>query len=831
MDTMFRDELAPLRHGLKKAGIKPHTLKPGSDPVELAVAYADKAGAVAREFVLDGTVDLANERTGPGLKEILKPVAGDIKAFTRWIASYRALDLHKRNINPGISKADAQYVYDQHKTDEWEQVAKGVTDWNRRVMDYLVEAGGMEKAVAKKMAEMNPVYVPFIRAFAQGEVRQSGGVGKGLTTAGKPIKRIKGSGREIQDPFESKIQQTQKIIATAHKADIARSLANLEEQHGGLAGLIWKVPAPKQATQFQAEQIKKDVIRLAVERLGIDPADIATSGALESWDDILTVYTNAGQYYGKDNIVTLVKDGQRQFYEVDPDLYQVLQGMDHYSMPWLLNLVLGAPTRAVRLGATGLSPAFGLIRNFSRDAATFAVQAEHAKLGPISAVGGIIEDIRRTEGAQKFKSMGGKMSGQLLQDRTATQHLRGEMLASSRGRWAFHTVTHPVQALRELFGVTEAGTRIGEFTAALKVGEQRYGKGTKDAAIFALNAAQDVTTNFTRHGRIGKILNQLIAFFNAAIQGPDKMVRSFRARPLATTLKALVGLTLPAIWLWWMNKDEEWYKELPPHEKHNYLHFRIPGTEKIVRIPIPFQLGHIFQAIPVAGLDAAYQKDPQQVKDALGVALEQANPLDWPAAIGPAVQMLANKDFAGRPIVPKRLEGKLPEDQFKTYTPKISRVVGKTIGVSPLKLDHLANSYSGGLYSRVARTGELVTGGKEGPLTLSDIPVLGTLFLRDPYAPKASIRRFYERRELLSRKNQSKKITPLENAERLWHGRRGRKLSPLWKQLWDAETVSDRKAIYAQVRALVQRPAGPWWGPFGRGRTRTSTETRTRTRR
>jgi hypothetical protein len=297
-----------------------------------------------------------------------------------------------------------------------------------------------------------------------------------------------------------------------------------------MASVIWKVPAPTKAVQFSAEQLKKDIIRIARNKLGLDPQEIS-SGMMDEWDEILTVYYNAGDYYGKDNIVSLVVDGKRQFYEVDPDVYRVIEGLDQYSLPWFLanfwtpgqgpGLGIGTTARMVRLGATGLNARFALIRNAIRDAWTFSVLGEHAKGGPVSAVGGIVKDVARTEAARHFAAMGGKMSSQILQDRIATQRLRAEM----HEPFVVRTVLHPIDATREVFGITEAGPRIAEFEAALKKGNEIYGERSLGAALYALNAAQDVTTNFTRHGRIGKVLNQMIPFFNAAIQGPDKIQR------------------------------------------------------------------------------------------------------------------------------------------------------------------------------------------------------------------------------------------------------------------------------------------------------------------
>lgn len=803
-------------HVLKKLRDKAGQLRPSEDPFELATAFSQKAPAKARQFVLEKTTDLAGNVTGKGLKEILAPIK-NIQEFTRYAVAKRARLLNNRGIKSGLSDAVIDYTLNKYQSEQYDQVLKELTDWNHRVIDYLVEAGGMETKVASNIKAMNPVYVPFLRTFAEDEIiAKGGGFGKGFKP-GKAVHKIKGSGREIKDIFESMILNTQRTIEIAHKSAVSRSIAKLADRPA-MAGWIWKVPAPKQATSFSAEQLKKDIARLAVTKLGLDPYEINIDGYMEHWDDILTIYTNAHQYYGKDNIVSVVVDGQRQWFEVHPELYKAMEGIDQNSKDIIWKMLYYGPgfiSRGVRLGATGLNPSFGLIRNFIRDAMTFSILRKHSKLGALGAGKGVIDDVRNTEAAKRFKALGGKMSGYIGQDRRGLKAIKSELFASNGKKYALHTVLHPVDALRELFGITETGVRIAEFEAAYKDAAAKYGEGTLDAAIYALNQAQDVTTNFTRHGVYAKYLNQLIPFFNAAIQGPDKIIRTFKERPIEAAIRSVAYLTIPAIGLWWKYKDEDWYENLPDYEKVNYLHFRVPGTEDtIVRLPVPFELGHVFQSLPVAALQAAYRDRKEDFTGPLINILDQANPFGsrWLIggipAVGIAVQLIANKDWAGRPIVPMSAQGRLPADQYGPYTTELMKHIGKALNVSPAKLEYAVNNLSGGLYRRTIRGAEIIAGQRDYETGLSDMPVIGTLFTRDPYAPQAQIERFYKRRDALNRKYQSKAITKPETRERAAYNKIGDMLSLYWKKLHNAKTIEERKEIYGKVGKLVEKAEG-----------------------
>ncbi len=816
--SVWLDEFAPLRRGMMKAGITPladvptkdlsktplNYLRPSEDPYFMAITFADKAGAKANYFANEGTTDIAGNINGPSLKEVLQPVASDYKNWAVWAKSAKALQLWKLGINPGITKTDAEFIYNTYKTPAYEKALQGFTDWNRKGIDYLVEAGAMTQELADYIKDKHPIYIPFHRAFKKGEVRRMGGTGQGLTRTGQPIKKIKGSGRPTIDPIIASVQQMEKNISVAQKVMVTKALAKLSTKEG-IADLIWKVPTPMKAVKFDAEQIKNDIIRLAAEHLGLDLSEGIPSGVLEKWDDMLTVFTNAQEYRGKDNIIKIDKT----FYEVNPELFNMLEGLDQYRLPWMVDLLFGKPNRMVRLGATGLNAAFGLIRNPIRDIGTFAILRKHARMGPLAAVSGIAQDVLHKTGiykfrpVQKFEAMGGKMSVQILHDKRGARYIRSEVLASSGKRWAIHTFFHPVNALREVFGLTEAGTRVGETKASLKYAEKIWGKDSKDAAFYGLFMGQDVTTNFTRHGSFGKKVNQVVTFFNATIQGPNKFYRAFRANPMRITLRGLAYLTIPALWLWWKNKDKEWYKSLPDYEKFNYVHMEKPGDpDTIIRFPVPFEVGHMFITLPIAFLDQKYRRSPDEVKRAFKEIFDRANPLEWPATIGPIIELYSNKDFAGRPIVPKRNEWKLPEDQVKPHTTLLMKQMGRFLNLSPAKLEHLAVSYSGGLYTGLARL--IVDDDREK--AARDIPVLGTLFVRDPYAPKLQTEQFYQEKERLDRLYASGKLKDSQLiSKRKRYGAIGRKLSEYWKKLRTTNTELARKAIYKKVRLLLTK--------------------------
>ena len=67
----------------------------------------------------------------------------------------------------------------------------------------------------------------------------------------------------------------------------------------------------------------------------------------------------------------------------------------------------------------------------------------------------------------------------------------------------------------------EQSTRVGIFIAS------------KRAGMSDLKAAQESrqgTADFMRSGTAGKVINRYVPFFNAAVQGTDKLIRVFKNR-------------------------------------------------------------------------------------------------------------------------------------------------------------------------------------------------------------------------------------------------------------------------------------------------------------
>ena len=721
-------------------------LPPRKNPALLMEYSKSKSGAIARTFVMKAAVDEHGNVIGDSLEDILKPIPNkEMTQFISYAVSKRAIDLAGRKIESGFDIDDVNYMVNKYKDKGWDGTVKELTNWSNHALDWLVRAGGLDRDSTQLMRDLNPVYLPFKRAFID-EMNVVKGVG-GYVDTGSGVKSIKGSGRPIINPLESMVTQMRELIAKSQKIRIAKAFIDLASEQG-VGGFITRVPAPMKATTFKASQIKSYLDEIASGEEGMASSN--------EYNDFLTVFTQDFKYSGKENIVTIWKGGEQEFYEIHPDLYEAFKGVDPLKLGPITK-VFAPFSRMLRLGATGLKLSFGLARNPFRDAGTYVVASKRMGATVFDPVKGYYKDITCKPGdiTWRFKAMGGGLSGQIGLDRASVQNSYDEMLDDKLGKWGklLHIIKHPVNTLADLVSITEMGPRSAEVEAAYRrYTSEKWMKDhpdwtEEDAFIQSLIDAQDVTVNFTKSGKWAKQINQVTAFFNVSIRGPEKAYRTIKERPIQTFVKGITWLTTIAVASWYRNKDKDWYKNLPPAYKYNNLFFEI--GKNVYRLPIPFELGMIFMAAPQAALDTMKDKDSKSLQGLLDLAKSQI-PDPTPSMIGPAIEVGRNKNYLGVPIESPGMQYLYPTERKRDYTTKLAVELSKgmdkiDIHYSPIQLDYLIDSYSGGFLRQFRISGE----------ELTDLPVIGDLMLRDPSYPKRQLNEYFSDWEVLGQKKGS----------------------------------------------------------------------------
>lgn len=756
------DSLGALKYAMHEMlGDKVKDVRPADNPYLLAQAGNKAAAAKARAFVMEGITDFAGEKTFKSLKEIVAPVTKDIKSALAYTRALRIKFRAEKNgdVNPNVLE-DAHAIVDKYKdNDTYNTFAKEVTQWNGHLLEYLADAGRISEEVKTRILDSDLIYIPFKHAIEQSESKSSG-VSKVLFNLGVPLKRFNKKGGDIINPLEAMMQNAEKIIATADKNRVLNALVDIANENNGLGKWVEKVAPPQSATTTGIAKLKNQL-----EGLGADLSEA-------DMDGVLTLFSQAPGYFGKDNIGVVYRNGKPEFYEFHPELFAAMKGMDNANIAWFTNTLLGQAvtgvTKMTRLGATGVRAGFQLISNPIRDMWTATLQTQfHSPMQPFRAVKGIVDALGNSESHRMFKALGGETAQPLGLDRKYTQNLVREILADDVKSKAMNVVKSPIEMIRKVLSFPEAGVRMGEFEsvvkkyheridAALQNGDMAEVKKLKqDRAVEAANAANEVTVNFKRMGGYTTVLNQIIFGFNPTIQGLSKMGRSIADHPMRSLMRGAAYLTAPTLALWALNKDEEWYQQLKPWERYAFWHFKIGDT--IYKLPKPFEWGYVFGGIPEGVANTLYQDDNYYMKTATKEAALQLMPSMLPDAIKAPAELYFNWDmFRNQPVIPTSQENLLPPLQYSPHTSSVAKELGEILNVAPIKIDHLLNGYTGGL------AGDILNGLPKEYKEKADIPVVGRLFLRqgDALLNGDYVQRFYDLADQALKVNTSVKAYP-----------------------------------------------------------------------
>lgn len=694
----------------------------------------------AEHFLEHGTFDFNTLKTnGKPLSEIMEPMKGDLDGFRAYLASKRALEIEATERRSGLDTAAAEQVVAAGEG-KYAKAAGDLVDYQANVLKYLKDSGVLSDKAFDAMREAGQNYIPFYRVIGD----ERGGPGGGSSFGpGNPVKRLKGSERDIVDPLESIIKNTYAFINVADR---------------NAAG-IKIIDALKEAGQAVVEKPVRDPeLSAYLKESGVkDPDALADfiKAAMPDSGDTLSAY----------------RDGKRVSVKVDdPELVAAFRGLDRGSAD-LVTRVLAVPARTLRAGAV-LTPDF-IARNLIRDFLTAFINTGRGVFTPIDTAKGLVGVIRKDADFLDWMKGGGANATFVALDRRYMQESLSKLTAETglMDR-AFNVVKSPLAGLRMVSELAENATRLAEF--------KRLTGATKEEIQKAAYASREVTLDFARIGAQTQSYNMITAFFNASLQGLDRTARAFIDRPVNTLAKVAGGVTLPSILLWWANHNDPRYRELPQWQRDMF--WMVMTKDHIYRIPKPFEIGVIFGSSVERILDATVGNNPDAF-DKLGNSIMQAFlPSYLPTAVIPIAEQWANRSsFTDRTLIPADQEKNLPEYQYTPYTTELSKALGKMISAipgvrnqaigpgapfgpiartltTPILLENYVRSWTGGMgvYAmQIADAALRKTGVLPDPIqpaaTLADIPFVKAFVARYPSASAESIQSFYDKAEVADR--------------------------------------------------------------------------------
>lgn len=677
---------------------------------------------------------------GKPLKAIVEPVKDELDQFRAYAVARRSVELKERGIKTGVPDEEALGVLAKAPK-KYIRAFNELQDYQRSLVEYLRDSGIVGQEMYEAMLEANKDYIPFYRLM--GDVESGPRAGRGLRV-NQPVRKIKGSERQIVDPIESVIKNTYTFIDLAERNRVGQALVRLAEEHPDGAAFLVKTRRAVKPTRVEMEEVerffKKNDIPVPK---GLDAEDLGA----------LTVFRPGG--FVRNDEITVFFDGKRQVYRADPELAKAFNALDRHSIG-LLTKALAIPAKALRAGAV-LTPDF-MARNLFRDQLHAFILSEGGYVPFVDAIRGMWSLVGRDEAYQQWLKSGGPNAALVDIDRRyVATHVFKLVEDTSFLKTARNVVKAPIDILRIGSELAENATRLGEF-------KKVAGKTPNIEQILEAGfSSREVTLDFARIGAKTRGMNLITAFWNARLEGLDRVARGAIDHPARVTAKAFASITLPSVLLWWANHDDPRWKEIPQWQKDFF--WIVMTDDHIYRVPKPFEVGLVFGTVPERVLDWVAANDPHALDGLTRTIVAQFGLDVIPTAAVPPLEQWANRSkFTGGSLIPAWAEGALPEDQYRPYTTQLTRAMGRLIGeidlfhymsggpASPVIIDNYIRGWTGGLGNyalHLADWGLRKAGKLPDPVTpadtLADIPFVRAFIVRHPSSGAQPIQQFYDR--------------------------------------------------------------------------------------
>lgn len=693
-------------------GIKRLDEATGTNTYRLATnaAYSD---AMAGQIITGNLTDANGQYVGPGLKAALYGINLKNKAEYRAFGEYlvvrhgperltegmRVFADDRKNstvfMNRRVAELEKQYP-------EFHNAAERLYMFQDQLKEtWLVGTGLISEETSKAWNERWKYYVPFNRAVPQGQ----GGAKRGFANQQNPIKRARGSGRELVHPVDNIISNVVKVVNAGVRNNVMRRITDEAQRVGADAVFLEKIPTPMRGTRVDLTGVKRDLKDQIAEKDWDNAKDFEEIVA--DIDDYMTQF-QSGKAFG--DVVTVRKNGKPEFWKVnDPLLLQSITEMSPSKVGGFVDAI-GKVSHFMTSNITGDNIIWSIFSNLPRDLGTLMVYAkEPNRFKLLKEIAMSYANKIKGDSANplylEYLAMGGGKASYYSTDRDVAKKARKDIVGG--------ITLNPLDWMSYLGDMIEQGPRFATYKCLRDRGADPQ---------TAFYEAMDVTTNFRRGGRTSRQINKFIPFFNAGVQGADKHVRFLTGQDappeqrkrvvrnrMITYFAASAGIA--ALFYLINNRDEESkknYQQLSTYTKNSY--FCIPiGDGKYFAVAKPRDLAVLTSAME-SGLELGAGGNKHAFDGFWSYAASNYLPNvasdlaqgDWKGAlgglgiIGIGTSMVANRDFLGRPIESAGMQYLEPKDRYNDRTSKLAYWAGQAFNVSPQMTDYFFNNVLGG---------------------------------------------------------------------------------------------------------------------------------------
>jgi N12 class adenine-specific DNA methylase len=754
----FVDDISALEELGELVGID--SVKNGRKSPYALAFLARKAEYTGYHIITNELCDMEGNPVGKSLMERLYPVGNNMDNFNYYLVAKRAVEVLKRNpdlpLMPDPTLNDVgelQRIVDEYdrRYPEFEKVSEDVYDFLRQVQRLYGQASGVESAEQLDFLEgIYPHYVPLKRALKRSSEKLTGGAKSGYANQNSTIKRFKGSTEEFVAPTDSIIDMVMRVVKVARRNAVGASIANIANSNKDLASIIERVEPDKTVQSFNLMKQKEELLDKALEGGMVDEEGNFKDLINAIFDDVqmkFIPYVNGGK-----NIVSFRVNGKTQYFQIgNKRLYNAIANINSNDIEPTLK-VLNKIQGIMKYGIVGVNPAY-IIGNFAKDIGTAWYSSDEMNFASFAAsyVATAKDILLNDPEYKRFLAMGG---GHNVRIEWKKYYIKKEMERMVRAgdkkglQKLWNELSEPYQLGAELYAETHnplhlaagalgiAGKAVGKVPE--KIGEasefvesipraQEFIRKAKDDPVGAMYAADEITTNFQKHGR-ARWVNSVFMFGNASVQGLYKVLRHYAKgtkKELAMRWAKLIltGIALEALQAAFNRDDQEEYENLSTYTKNNNYVLSLGGG-RFFKVPKPREFAVFSSAIGrsieyVFGNDEAFYDFADYLFDTFsppgipsitdfdnsdGKAFEKViHGVLSDTVFSGAFDIGFNIDYKGDEIVPSYMDNyKNESDKVYDTTSKVAIAIGKMLNMSPIKVDYLLSNGLG-VFGRAAQ--------------------------------------------------------------------------------------------------------------------------------
>lgn len=607
-----------------------------------------------------------------------------VKDVTAYMVAKRTVELSKRfdreEMISGIGEENvtdlevAKKALEELKNDpnkaQIEEAAKRYQQMADAGLRYMVDKGRLAEEVRDKdgnlvggykfIKENNLEYVALQR-LSQTEAGEpiEFNMKKGgqLGSVSEPVKKIKGSERKIQDPYVSLLDNMNRMMKEANRNEVVLTFRNLIENE-------------------QDPQLRKDLESIG-KKVGSKDKDT----------------------------ITVFVDGKPEYWKFQQDIYTALKGLDSeaYKIPGFVT----ALPKILRWTVTRF-PTFAA-RNIVRD---FQSRLILSNANPWESVKRSITTADKWDEAARTGALN---AGMYTQGKELYYELLNDAANRITKEGSFVVTPDKLKSLwhtyeRALYKSETTG-RVSEYEASFNEAKKK-GMDDYNAMLYAGSRARGLI-DFAVAGNTMKVLNQLIPFSNAAVQGLRSAAMRAKENPAGFAMRVALFSLIPEIAIYSLSNNDEdkrkMYEALPDWQRDMFYNVYM-GNNKWLSVPKPFELS-LFGSALNRGM--SYAEGNKKAFDGFsGSAYKSLMPVEGTDIVGPygkILEVTANYDFfRDKEIIPR---SELALDMSLRDTAgasRIGKVIGDFIGKDPRMVDHYIKgqfSYFGKAATEISNLG------------------------------------------------------------------------------------------------------------------------------